>query len=228
MNNLLSYPVAAFQIVCVVVFFALFKKTGTLAMVGKALALLTSVIFFSAFLVSLFGPIPQRYTFTALLPSILGVIGGIAALVAEYTRFYRGKKLFAFTKPSTLAIVVYLLIIAYYIGAELVLILYFKEKRTIRTTMIPLFVVAATNEEMYFRYYLDDMLASAKIIQDSTIRAIVISILFSVAHMVGAYSIPSLVGRFIISLILVWVKRSMKNPVYPIFLHCLIDIITTS
>jgi hypothetical protein len=130
---------------------------------GEGPSLLTSVIFFSAFLVSLFGPIPQRYTFTALLPSILGVIGGIAALVAEYTRFYRGKKLFAFTKPSTLAIVVYLLIIAYYIGAELVLILYFKEKRTIRTTMIPHFVVAATNEEMYFRYYLDDMLASAKI-----------------------------------------------------------------
>jgi membrane protease YdiL (CAAX protease family) len=194
----------------------------------KNIVLLTSVVFFSLFLVSLYIPNQQRDNLKAFLPFIIGAIASIAVLIIEYTKYYRGKNLFAFAKPSNVSITLYLLTLAFYIGMRLIPAQVSGERIVIKATLLPMLLISSVNEEMYFRYYLDDILASIKATSNKTFRAILISLLFSLVHMVSTFSIPYLAGRFAISFILLLVKRSMKNPIYPVFLHFVINMLVIS
>jgi membrane protease YdiL (CAAX protease family) len=194
----------------------------------KNIVLLTSVVFFSLFLVSLYIPNQQRDYLKAFLPFIIGGIASIAVLIFEYTKYYRGKNLFAFAKPSNVSITLYLLTLAFYIGMRLIPAQVSGERIVIKATLLPMLLISSVNEEMYFRYYLDDILASIKATSNKTFRAILISLLFSLVHMVSTFSIPYLAGRFAISFILLLVKRSMKNPIYPVFLHFVINMLVIS
>jgi membrane protease YdiL (CAAX protease family) len=225
MSGLWSYPLVVFQITSVIVFFVLFNNTSTVSILLKNVVLLTSVVFFSLFLVSLYTPNQQRDNPKAFAPFIIGAIASVVVLIIGYAKYYQGRNLFAFVRPSNLSIALYLLIIAFYIGMRLVSAQVSGERIVIKTRLLPMLLVSSINEEMYFRYYLDDILASIKITSNKTFRAVVISIVFSILHMVSTYSIPYLVGRFAVSFLLLLVKRSMKNPVYPIFLHFAINML---
>jgi hypothetical protein len=225
---------AVFQIACLLLWIFVRSGKNRASRIARKVSLFCSILFI-AYTGQIFLPVPishkQAYSLVLVLFSFV-----ISLLIAFFELRAAGLKseYFIAFRVGRGRLIAYLILLIILIGFRYLGVFILHDTFRARIELFPIILVLALNEEIYFRYYLDDKLVGISMLSNPGRRALAISVFFASLHLLypGAFAMPGstiilqFIGRITASLVFIAIKRGMRHIVYPTFAHAVLNLMS--